>query len=114
MPLDVRGTQLSVAFERAGRPGRGPAVSLAPCGFMRMRGSLAGPERVVPLAAGLSLLLPEGTLPGQLDLADHGPLAALPGRTARPVPDRGPGRRRRRCSGGWACGWRPVSRGRAG
>ena len=63
VPLDVRGTQVSVAFERAD-----PAVpgqpwtsrSLAPCGFMRMRGSLAGPERVVVLAPGLFLLLPDG------------------------------------------------------
>jgi protein-L-isoaspartate(D-aspartate) O-methyltransferase len=67
VPLDVRGTQVSVAFEPADPddPG-GPwtSRSLAPCGFMRMRGSLAGPERVVPLAPGLSLLLPDGTLPG--------------------------------------------------
>src|SRR6516225_7072227 len=64
VPLDVRGTQLSVAFEPAdpADPG-GPWMSrsLAPCGFMRMRGSLAGPERVVALAPGLSLLLPDGT-----------------------------------------------------
>ena len=64
VPLDVRGTQLSVAFEPAdpADPG-GPwtSRSLAPCGFMRMRGSLAGPERVVTLAPGLSLLLPDGT-----------------------------------------------------
>jgi protein-L-isoaspartate(D-aspartate) O-methyltransferase len=64
VPLDVRGTQLSAAFERADPavPG-GPwtSRSLAPCGFMRMRGSLAGPERVVLLAPGLSLLLPDGT-----------------------------------------------------
>jgi protein-L-isoaspartate(D-aspartate) O-methyltransferase len=64
VPLDVRGTQLSVAFERAD-PGEGDGPwtsrSLAPCGFMRMRGSLAGPERVVTLAPGLSLLLPDGT-----------------------------------------------------
>ena len=66
VPLDVRGTQLSVAFERADPavPG-GPwtSRSLAPCGFMRMRGSLAGPERIVPLAPGLSLLLPDGMPP---------------------------------------------------
>ena len=65
VPLDVRGTQLSVAFERAdpAAPG-GPwtSRSLAPCGFMRMRGSLAGPERIVPLAPGLFLLLPDGML----------------------------------------------------
>jgi protein-L-isoaspartate(D-aspartate) O-methyltransferase len=79
VPLDVRGTQLSVAFEPAdpADPG-GPwtSRSLAPCGFMRMRGSLAGPERVVALAPGLSLLLPDGTLPGDPDLdgpGDDGP-----------------------------------------
>ena len=43
VPLDVRGTQLAVAFERLGTGGRWTSVSLAPCGFMRMRGSLAGP-----------------------------------------------------------------------
>jgi protein-L-isoaspartate(D-aspartate) O-methyltransferase len=64
VPLDVRGIQVSVAFERAepdvlGAPWT--SRSLAPCGFMRMRGSLAGPERVVLLAPGLSLLLPDGT-----------------------------------------------------
>jgi protein-L-isoaspartate(D-aspartate) O-methyltransferase len=61
VPLDVRGNQVSVAFERAGSDGPWTSRSLAPCGFMRMRGSLAGPERVVPLASGLSLLLPDGT-----------------------------------------------------
>jgi protein-L-isoaspartate(D-aspartate) O-methyltransferase len=61
VPLDVRGNQVSVAFEHAGSDGPWTSRSLAPCGFMRMRGSLAGPERVVPLAPGLSLLLPDGT-----------------------------------------------------
>jgi protein-L-isoaspartate(D-aspartate) O-methyltransferase len=65
VPLDVRGTQVSVAFERAGPDGPWTSRSLAPCGFMRMRGSLAGPERVVPLKPGLSLLLPDG--PGDID-----------------------------------------------
>src|SRR3984957_3430516 len=60
VPFDVRGTQLSIAFDRAA-PGRWASRSLAPCGFMRMRGSLAGPERVVPLAPGLFLLLPDAT-----------------------------------------------------
>jgi protein-L-isoaspartate(D-aspartate) O-methyltransferase len=71
VPLDVRGTQLSVAFEPADQAGPGgpwTSRSLAPCGFMRMRGSLAGPERIVALAPGLSLLLPDGTLPGDPDL----------------------------------------------
>ena len=75
VPLDVRGTQLAVAFERAGAadPGSpgGPretatghwrSVSLTPCGFMRMRGPLAGPERTVLLAPGLSLMLPDGLM----------------------------------------------------
>jgi protein-L-isoaspartate(D-aspartate) O-methyltransferase len=64
VPLDVRGTQLSVAFQRADPTdpaGPWTSRSLAPCGFMRMRGSLAGPERVLTLAPGLSLLLPDGT-----------------------------------------------------
>jgi protein-L-isoaspartate(D-aspartate) O-methyltransferase len=64
VPLDVRGTQLSVAFERADLAdpdGPWTSRSLAPCGFMRMRGSLSGPERVVTLAPGLFLLLPDGT-----------------------------------------------------
>jgi protein-L-isoaspartate(D-aspartate) O-methyltransferase len=61
VPLDVRGTQVSVAFERAAPGGPWTSRSLAPCGFMRMRGSLAGPERVVTLAPGLFLLLPDGT-----------------------------------------------------
>jgi protein-L-isoaspartate(D-aspartate) O-methyltransferase len=43
---------------------------------MRMRGSLAGPERVVALAPGLSLLLPDGTPPGHPDL-DAPALGAL-------------------------------------
>jgi protein-L-isoaspartate(D-aspartate) O-methyltransferase len=64
VPFDVRGTQLAVAFERAD-DGRWASVSLVPCGFMRMRGSRAGPERTVPLSPGLSLMLPDG-----LTLAD--------------------------------------------
>jgi len=72
VPLDLRGTQVSVAFERAAPAGPWTSRSLAPCGFMRMRGSLAGPERVVALAPGLFLLLPDGT--GD---ADPGTLAAM-------------------------------------
>ncbi|HMH38968.1 MAG TPA: methyltransferase domain-containing protein, partial [Streptosporangiaceae bacterium] len=70
VPLDVRGSQLAVAFGRAGsaEPGSGGhwvSRSIAPCGFMRMRGSLAGPERTVVLQPGLSVTLPDG-----LTLAD--------------------------------------------
>jgi protein-L-isoaspartate(D-aspartate) O-methyltransferase len=67
VPLDVRGTPLAVAFEPADPAGpretaRGHwrSVSLTPCGFMRMRGPLAGPERTVLLAPGLSVMLPDG------------------------------------------------------
>ncbi len=70
VPLDVRGSQLAVAFGRAGPAQAGSAGhwvsrSIAPCGFMRMRGSLAGPERTVVLQPGLSISLPDG-----LTLAD--------------------------------------------
>ena len=70
VPLDVRGSQLAVAFGRAGPAQAGSAGhwvsrSIAPCGFMRMRGSLAGPERTVVLQPGLSVSLPDG-----LTLAD--------------------------------------------
>jgi len=58
VPLDVRGTQLSVAFERAA-DGRWASLSIAPCGFMRMRGSQADPARVTQLGSGLWLALPE-------------------------------------------------------
>jgi protein-L-isoaspartate(D-aspartate) O-methyltransferase len=84
VPLDVRGTQLAVAFEHASpessadpespanpedlrEPSGGywRSVSLSPCGFMRMRGPFAGPERTVLLAPGLSVMLPDGlTLAG--------------------------------------------------
>jgi protein-L-isoaspartate(D-aspartate) O-methyltransferase len=69
VPLDVRGTQLAVAFEHAGPAGlretaggHWRSVSLTPCGFMRMRGPLAGPERTVLLAPGLSVMLPDGLM----------------------------------------------------
>ena len=68
VPLDVRGSQLAVAFGRAGPAGNAGhwvSRSIAPCGFMRMRGSLAGPERTVVLQPGLSVMLPDG-----LTLAD--------------------------------------------
>lgn len=58
VPLDVRGTQLSVAFERAA-DGHWASTTIAPCGFMRMRGSQADPTRVTQLGPGLWLALPE-------------------------------------------------------
>ena len=79
VPLDVRGAQVAAAFERAD-----PATtwspwtsrSLAPCGFMRMRGRLTGPERLVMVEPGLSVMLPDGVLPGGTGV-DAGALAGL-------------------------------------
>ncbi len=76
VPLDVRGAQLAVAFERLGPGGRWTSVSLAPCGFMRMRGSLAGPERTVLLQPGLSVMLPDGLTLADGHEADAEALAA--------------------------------------
>ena len=89
VPLDVRGSQLAVAFGRSGSGGHWVSRSIAPCGFMRMRGSLAGPERTVVLQPGLSVMLPDGLTadgmvpapgprPGQLALtvAGFGPHGA--------------------------------------
>ncbi len=76
VPLDVRGTQVCIAFARDG-PVRWTSRSLAPCGFMRMRGSLAGPERIVTPAPGLSITLPDGVAqPGGQDV-DADALAAV-------------------------------------
>ena len=59
VPLDLRGVQRSVSFERAGD--HWTSRSARPCGFMRMRGSLTGPERTYLLDEDtqLTLSLPE-------------------------------------------------------
>lgn len=75
VPLDVRGSQLAVAFGRAGA--HWVSRSVAPCGFMRMRGSLAGPERVVVLQPGLSLALPDGLTLADGQEADGAALAGF-------------------------------------
>ena len=83
VPLDVRGSQLAVAFGRAGSGGHWVSRSIAPCGFMRMRGSLAGPERTVVLQPGLSIMLPDGFTLADGREVDGGALAAfLDGRPA--------------------------------
>jgi len=76
VPLDVRGSQLAVAFGRAGSGGHWVSRSVAPCGFMRMRGALAGPERTVILQPGLSLMLPDGLTLADGQQVDGGALAA--------------------------------------
>jgi protein-L-isoaspartate(D-aspartate) O-methyltransferase len=65
VPLGIRGSQVAVAFERSGSGGHWVSRSVVPCGFMRIRGVLAGPERTVMLQPGLSVMLPDG-----LTLAD--------------------------------------------
>jgi protein-L-isoaspartate(D-aspartate) O-methyltransferase len=77
VPLDVRGAQLSVAFERAA-DGHWASHSVAPCGFMRMRGSQADPTRVTQLEPGLWLALPE-----QHEVAPVPPVADPPSATER-------------------------------
>jgi protein-L-isoaspartate(D-aspartate) O-methyltransferase len=46
-PLSLRRVQKSVAFER--RDHHLESVSVADCGFMRLRGAFAGPERIIHL-----------------------------------------------------------------
>ena len=117
VPLDVRGSQLAVAFGRAmplpaGRAGHWVSRSIMPCGFMRMRGPLAGPERVVVLQPGLSLMLPDGLTLADGKEVDGAALAAFldgPRRSSAPASAPVPCR----SSGASACGSRPVTAGRA-
>ncbi|MFI7127258.1 methyltransferase, FxLD system [Nonomuraea sp. NPDC050153] len=64
-PLDLRGVQVSVALERAGD--HWASRSVAPCGFMRMRGAFAGPEAVVVLRRDPELML---GLPERREIGD--------------------------------------------
>ncbi|MGH3877281.1 MAG: methyltransferase, FxLD system [Actinophytocola sp.] len=59
VPLDLRGVQRSVCFERA--DDHWASRSARPCGFMRMRGPAAGPERnyLLDKETRLTLALPE-------------------------------------------------------
>jgi protein-L-isoaspartate(D-aspartate) O-methyltransferase len=60
VPLDLRGVQRSVCFEREDE--HWTSRSARPCGFMRMRGASAGPDRnfVLDKETHLTLSLPEG------------------------------------------------------
>jgi protein-L-isoaspartate(D-aspartate) O-methyltransferase len=81
VPLDVRGMQLAVAFTRTGGTlAHWTSSALAPCGFMRMRGSLAGPERVIVLQPGLTVTVPG---PGAPDIEPVALAAALAGSPAQ-------------------------------
>jgi protein-L-isoaspartate(D-aspartate) O-methyltransferase len=80
VPLDLGGPQLSVALEA--EDGHWVSRSVVPCGFMRLRGDNAGPERthVVNPDSALTITLPRGG-----DLDRQGMLTALAG---PPVPRR--------------------------
>lgn len=58
IPLDLGGIQASVAFERV--DGRWESRSVVSCGFMRMRGSEAGPEINATVDGDVKVMLPEG------------------------------------------------------
>ncbi|MEW9550793.1 methyltransferase domain-containing protein [Nonomuraea sp. NPDC050783] len=74
VPLDLRGVQVAVAMEREGECW--VSRSVAPCGFMRMRGPAAGPEVVTVLREDPATLL---GLPGPRPLGDvAAALAATP------------------------------------
>ena len=55
LPLSLRGVQRSVAFEPAGD--HLASVSVLPCGFMPLRGAMAGPETSRPLGPEPGLFL---------------------------------------------------------
>ncbi len=57
VPLDLHGVQRSVAFERDGD--HWTSLDAQPCGFMRMRGPFAGPERNYRVSETVTLNLPE-------------------------------------------------------
>jgi len=59
VPLDLRGVHRSIEFERAGD--HWTSRSVMPCGFMRMRGSAAGPEwvRVLATESELTVTVPD-------------------------------------------------------
>lgn len=58
VPLDLNGVHYSVAFERA--DGHWRSLSVIVCGFMPMRGELAGPQRRQRLAETVTLTVPDG------------------------------------------------------
>jgi protein-L-isoaspartate(D-aspartate) O-methyltransferase len=55
VPLDLRGTQVSAAFEKDGD--HWTSRSVEPCGFMRLRGASAGPARDLILDPATELML---------------------------------------------------------
>jgi protein-L-isoaspartate(D-aspartate) O-methyltransferase len=60
VPLDLEGVQRSVAFEP--EDGHWVSRSVVPCGFMRLRGTFAGPQRsyVLDRETSLYIVVPDG------------------------------------------------------
>jgi protein-L-isoaspartate(D-aspartate) O-methyltransferase len=84
VPLWLRaGTEAAVAFERHGD--RLVSRGVVPCGFMRLRGPHAGPERYVPIGEWLAIL---ETPPAQgpTDPAAHDPRDAASHSAQDPTP----------------------------
>ncbi|MFD2421137.1 methyltransferase, FxLD system [Amycolatopsis pigmentata] len=80
VPLDLGGPQRSVAFEA--EDGHWASRSVLPCGFMRIRGSFAGPEqtRVLNRDTEFTITLPHGGEhdPRALPAAFAGPAVRVP------------------------------------
>ena len=77
VPLGIRGFQVAVAFERSGADGCWASQSVVPCGFMRIRGALAGRSAPWSLQPGLSVMLPDGLTLADGHEADGAALAAF-------------------------------------
>jgi protein-L-isoaspartate(D-aspartate) O-methyltransferase len=77
VPLDLHGSQVSVAFERDGAGW--VSRSRVPCGFMRLRGALAGPGHTHVLDHGIGLRM---TVPDDRDIDAGAVTAALAGSAA--------------------------------
>ncbi len=81
LPLDLRGSQVSVALDR-GADGVLRSRSLCGCGFIRLRGAAAPADpAAVPLPGGARLLRPAGAPP--VDAARLAGALARPGRPVR-------------------------------
>jgi len=82
VPLDVRGIDLLVAFTRSAA--HWASRSVAPCGFIRMRGALADTSRTIKLTGTVHLQVAEaaGTDAHALAAAFAGPSATFAGPSA--------------------------------
>jgi protein-L-isoaspartate(D-aspartate) O-methyltransferase len=79
VPIEVRGPMLCITFERG--DGCWASGTVDPCGFIKVRGALAGPAFDVPLAEGTTLSLPE-----QREVDPAGLLSALTDGAVTTVP----------------------------